>query len=134
MLNIISTCILLILDLIWLNLYMGKQYDIMIKKIQNSKMKINIIFAILSYFLMVIGLNIFVLPNIKSNKLVYTSLKYGFLFGIILYGVYDFTAGAVLKDFNKKLLIVDILWGGTVYFLSCYLGVIINNYLSNYFS
>ena len=42
----------------------------------------------------------------------------GSLFGIILYGVYDFTAAAVLKNWDIKLAIKDILWGGFVYFIT----------------
>ena len=70
---------------------------------------------------MIIGLNFFVIPNINKDNLFNDSLKYGFLFGIVLFGVYDFTAGAVLKNWNLKLAILDILWGGTVYFLATFL-------------
>ena len=118
---IVSSVLLLVLDLIWLKGYMGNEYKKMIRKIQGSDMRVNTIYAILSYTLMIIGLNVFVIPNINKDKLLFDSLKYGFLFGIILYGVYDFTIGAVLKDWNLNLAIVDVLWGGIVYFLATYL-------------
>ena len=118
---IIYSVLLLVLDLIWLKGYMGNEYKKMIRKIQGSDMRVNTIYAILSYTLMIIGLNVFVIPNINKDKLLFDSLKYGFLFGIILYGVYDFTIGAVLKDWNLNLAIVDVLWGGIVYFLATYL-------------
>ena len=70
---------------------------------------------------MIIGLNFFVISNINKDNLFNDSLKYGFLFGIVLFGVYDFTACAVLKNWNLKLAILDILWGGTVYFLATFL-------------
>ena len=73
----------------------------------------------LAYLLMIVGLQVFVIPNINPRKLLTSSLKYGFLFGIILYGVYDLTAGAVFKKWDFKLATMDILWGGLVYFLTC---------------
>lgn len=119
--NIKASFILLVLDLVWIYLYMGKQYTNQIQQIQNSKMEVNPYLAVLSYLLMVLGLNMFVLPNIRKDHALEDSLKYGFTYGIILYGVYDFTAGAVLKDWNLRLSIIDILWGGFVYFISSYI-------------
>lgn len=120
--NIKGTITLLVLDLLWIYLYMGKQYTHQIQQIQKSEMKVNPYLALLSYILMVIGLNMFVLPNIRKDHEFEDTLKYGFTYGIILYGVYDFTAGAVLKDWNLRLSIIDILWGGFVYFVSSYVG------------
>ena len=118
---IVSSILLLVLDFIWIGGYMGGEYKKMIRKIQGSDMQVNSIYAILSYVLMIIGLNFFVIPNINKDNLFNDSLKYGFLFGIVLFGVYDFTVGAVLKNWNLKLAILDILWGGTVYFLATFL-------------
>lgn len=114
---ILSTLLLLFLDFAWLKFYMNKQYQKQVLTIQGEKMKINKYSAILSYILMVIGLNLFVLPNIRPSHALMDSLKYGFLFGIILYGVYDFTCGAVFKKWNMKLAVIDMLWGGFVYFI-----------------
>ena len=116
---IISSLILLVLDFGWLGFFMGGQYHRMIPLIQGSKMIINYYYAVLAYILMIIGLQVFVIPNINPKKLLSSSLKYGFLFGVILYGVYDLTAGAVFKKWDFKLAATDILWGGIVYFLTC---------------
>ena len=119
--RIISSVTLLILDFLWLGGYMAGKYNVMIPKIQGASMKTNFLYAFLSYFLMIVGLNIFVLPNLNINNInINDCLKYGFVFGVVLYGVYDFTAAAVLKNWNIRLAIADILWGGLVYFLSCY--------------
>lgn len=120
--NIASTLILLILDYVWLTTYMSPRYKTMIKTIQGNEMKLNMVYVVLSYFLMIVGLNHFVLPNINfKNVNVKDCLKYGFLFGIVLFGVYDFTCAAVIQKWDIKLALVDIFWGGIVYFLSCYL-------------
>jgi uncharacterized membrane protein len=116
---IISSISLLVLDFCWIGFFMGGQYNRMIPLIQGSKMVMNYYSAALAYLLMIVGLQVFVIPNINPRKLITSSLKYGFLFGIILYGVYDLTAGAVLKKWDFKLAAIDILWGGLVYFLTC---------------
>ncbi len=118
---LVSSLTLLILDFLWLGGFMGNKYSIMIPKIQGSKMETNLMYAIFAYLLMLFGLNHFVLPrlNIKNIK-IEDCLKYGFTFGVILYGVYDFTAGAVFKNWDLNLALIDVLWGGIVYFLSCY--------------
>jgi uncharacterized membrane protein len=123
--SVIATLVLLLADFLWIGLYMGKQYQIQVLSIQGSNMKANSVFIVLAYLLMVVGLNVFVLPNIRKGHELEDSLKYGLTFGIVLYGVYDFTSGAVLTKWNKKLAIVDVLWGGFVYFIASYLGSIL---------
>ena len=125
--RLISTSTLLILDFLWIKLYMGSRYATMIKKIQGTPMKTNMLYAIIAYTLMVIGLNIFVLPNINiKNVTIKDCLTYGLMFGLVLYGVYDFTIGAVLEKWSMSLAIIDVLWGGLVYFLACYVLKFIN--------
>ena len=119
---ILATIILLVLDFVWIGTFMGQRYKQMVKKIQGGKaMKVKLYSAFLAYALMVVGLNVFVVPNIRKGKELEDSLKYGFTFGMVVYGVYDFTAGAVLENWDMKLALVDILWGGFVYFISAYI-------------
>lgn len=126
---VISTILLLVLDIIWIGGFMGGQYKGMIKKIQGSEMTVNLLYAVLTYILMIIGLQFFVISNVKEENLLMDSLKYGFLYGMILYGVYGLTAAAVIKEWDILVTIYDILWGGTVYFLTPYLTFIILNYI-----
>ena len=104
---------------------MNNQYGTLVRTIQGDNMKANPVFAVLAYLLMIVGLNVFVLPNIRKGYELEDSLKYGMTFGIVLYGVYDFTAGAVFSKWDKKLAVIDVLWGGFVYFLASYLGSIL---------
>ncbi len=100
--------VMLVLDFLWLTLFMGPKYKIMIPNIQGSPLKTNIYYAIIVYILMIIGQQIYLKPLINSYKDV---LIYGSLFGLILFGVYDFTAGAVIKNWDLKLALIDVLWG-----------------------
>jgi len=120
--GIISSILLLVLDVIWIRVYMGKQYANQINLIQGSPMRPNILFAVFAYVLMFVGLNMFVLPRIRVGSELLDSIRYGFTFGIILYGVYDFISAAVFKDWDTKLAFIDILWGGFVYFIASYIG------------
>ena len=103
-----SSLIMLILDFIWLTMFMSKRYKVMIKDIQGEELKVNMIYAVLVYLLMIIGQQVYIKPLIKSKKDV---LIYGGLFGLIVFGIYDLTAGAVIKKWDLKLAIIDILWG-----------------------
>jgi uncharacterized membrane protein len=123
--SVIATLVLLLADFLWIGLYMGKQYKTQVRSIQKTDIKPNPVFIVIAYILMVIGLNVFVLPNIRKGYELVDSLKYGSIFGIVLYGVYDFTSGAVFSKWNKKLAIIDVLWGGFVYFIAAYLGSIL---------
>ena len=99
---------MLILDFIWLTMFMSKRYKVMIKDIQGEELKVNMVYAAFAYLLMIIGQQVYVKPLIKSKKDV---LIYGGLFGLIVFGVYDLTAGAVIKKWDLNLAIIDILWG-----------------------
>ena len=121
--HIIATLVLLVLDFVWIWKFMGARYSEMVPNIQcGAPMSVRTQYAALSYLLMVVGLNLFVLPRIRKGSELPDSLLYGFGFGIVLYGVYDFTAAAILRDWDIQLATADILWGGTVYFLAALAG------------
>lgn len=68
----------------------------------------------MAYLLMIVGL---VMIIIKYNL----SYLDTFIFGIVVYGVYDFTCGAIFKEWDFQLAILDILWGGIVFTVTKYL-------------
>lgn len=113
--SILSSISLLVLDCLWLYFFMGIQYRPIVLKIQKSSMKINRISAVLAYSFMILGLHQIVL----KYKL---SLMDTFIFGACVYAVYNFTCGAIFKDWNFNIAIIDILWGGFVYVAAVYIG------------
>lgn len=104
---------LLILDGLWLYFFMGSQYKKMIPEIQGSPMEVNKLSAVGAYIMLY-----YLLKNIV--------IKYklspfdSFLFGCAVFGVYDFTCGAVFKNWNFKLAVIDILWGGLLFAISAH--------------
>lgn len=110
---IISTVSLfLFFDFVWIYFIMLPKYKTMINKIQNKSPKFDYKYAACAYMLMVLGLLYFVLPYIENYKDVF---RHGTLFGLVMYGVYDFTCASVFEDFDKKAMVYDILWGCFLY-------------------
>ena len=122
---ILLTLVFLIGDFIWIYLFMGDKYKKMVPEIQNEELKINLYYGIFAYIFIIAGLIIFVLPKISKENKLRDSFLYGFTYGVILYGVYDLTAGAIFKKWDLKLAIYDILWGGFISFISIYLASLI---------
>ncbi len=77
----------------------------------------------LVYIVATIGIIFFVLPKVTSYG---TAFLYGALFGFVLYGFYDFTNLATLKDYPWSLTLLDTAWGtilvgiGSVVFYTVY--------------
>lgn len=112
----VSLAILMIIcDIIWILLFMKPRYESQISNIQNQSLKVNYLYAFFAYILMLIGLFVYCIPNIDKKNKIKTSLIYGFLFGLILYGVYDFTAAAVIRNWDMKTAIYDMIWGALLF-------------------
>lgn len=107
--------ILLLIDLIWLYLIKDK-YAQQIVKIQNQEVVVNYYSALFVYVLLAIGL--YYLSINKTD--IMTKVKLSALFGLITYGVYDFTNGAIFKDWDFKLAIMDTMWGSILCASSMY--------------
>lgn len=103
---IFSSTILLLLDSVYLTL-IGKAYSQQIFNIQKLPMKVRFSGALFSYLFLIIGLNYFIILRNKS------ALDAGIL-GTVIYGVYDATSYALLKDWDGTLAVVDTLWGGVL--------------------
>ena len=108
----------IILDGLMIYFYMGKTFSKMIGKIQNGEPMIPKIFpAILAFLVLAFGIYYFIIEKVRDNNILIDSLKYGFVFGFVVYAVYDFTNLATLNNYSIKVTIIDILWGSTLAFL-----------------
>ena len=104
-------------------LYTGKVFGNMIKNIQKGEpMKTRMIPGILCFFVLAFGYTYFVLPKIRDEAIVLDSLKYGAVFGLVVYAVYDLTNLATFGKYATSTAIVDLLWGGVLGFLISILG------------
>ncbi len=66
--------------------------------------------AALVYLLMAIALTAFAAPFIQEDSLWKCALS-GALLGLCIYGIYDFTNLAILKNYPLKFALVDMAWG-----------------------
>ncbi len=102
-----------VIDLIWLKLVMVGPYTKMVQKIQNKPLRLKPIPAILSY-VCITGL-LYLL--VKNNHQAHTDLII-FLTGLFAYGIYDMTNLAIFDDFDPKWAVIDMIWGGVLFYLS----------------
>jgi len=112
-LMLVSAIIFISIDFIYLNL-MKSYFDNQVEKIQGTKIKMNLLGALLCYIFLIAGINYFI---IKPRK----SISDAFLLGIIIYGVYETTNYALFNNWSILTVILDTLWGGILFALTTYL-------------
>jgi uncharacterized membrane protein len=105
--------LVLVIDIVWLSLFLGKYFGNMVFNIQNEKMVVNYYIASLAYIFIILSIYYFII--LKDNGKMYVD---AFLLGLFIYGIFEFTSGAIFKKWNKLPLIVDTLWGGILYLLT----------------
>lgn len=110
---LLSAVLLLALDSVYLTLLSGF-FDKQIRRIQGSSIQMNLMAAVMCYILLIFGINYFILQPRKS---VYDA----FLLGIVIYGVYETTSYALLKNWRFSTVVVDTLWGGTLFALTTWI-------------
>ena len=125
--KLLTIILFIVIDFIWLKTSYP-MYNKLIKNIQGSSIKLRYIPAMISYILIILGYFLYVEPRmntINKKDLLKYSFLYGGAFGIIVYGIYDFTNLATIKNWSLFVSIVDMLWGGILF--------TIVTYISNYF-
>lgn len=120
MLKILITValVMLALDMIYLSLITGL-FNKMFINIQGSPITVKYLPALLAYGLLIFGLYYFI---IKNNR----SLLDAFIFGLVIYGVYDATNMATIKNWQWNALFIDSIWGGILMMTTYYLTKKIN--------
>jgi uncharacterized membrane protein len=109
--------IFLAIDFLWLGVIMSKFYKNelgVLARISNGSLTPVIWAAGIVYILIPLGVVLFALPRVSQGNLVTSSLFWGFIYGIVLYGVYDMTNYSLVSKWSLRMSIVDILWGGVI--------------------
>ena len=110
---LVSAIVLVSVDFIYLNIikdFFTKQ----IQSVQGSKLEVNFLGAIVCYIFLIVGINYFI---IKPRK----SVSEAFLLGLVIYGVYETTNYALLKNWSIITVIIDTLWGGALFAITTYI-------------
>jgi uncharacterized membrane protein len=109
--------IFLAIDYLWLGIIMSKFYKDelgILARLSNGSLKPVIWAAVIVYILIPLGIVLFALPRVSYDDLTSTSLFWGFVYGLILYGIYDMTNYSLVSKWSLRMSIVDILWGGVL--------------------
>lgn len=67
--------------------------------------------AAIVYLLLPLGVVLFALPRVDPAAPLLSSLGWGGLFGLVVYGVYDMTNMATLENWPARMVWIDICWG-----------------------
>ena len=110
---VISALVMLGLDTAYISV-IKNDYLNQIQDIQKTVPNVNMVGVLLSYSLMIFGINYFI---IQKNA----SILDAFLFGIVIYGIYDATAYALFSKWSVNLAIIDTIWGGILMMTTAYL-------------
>ncbi len=100
----------IILDSIWLGLIAKSFYKENLGFIMSDSPNIKV--ALLFYLVFAIAVMVFIISPALSDK--YSTGKvflYGALLGLVIYGGYDFTNQAIIKNWPVIVTVVDLLWG-----------------------
>lgn len=109
---LITALVMAGLDFIWLKFIASSfffQHIGHLARTQKGTFDVLYLPAIFTYVLMVLGLLVFVYPLSKGDPV--KALLYGAIFGGILFGVYEGTNMATLRDWPLKMVLVDSAWG-----------------------
>jgi uncharacterized membrane protein len=116
---LISAIVFVVLDYFYLNL--AKNYfENQVQLVQGSPLKLNYLGAILCYIFLIFGINYFI---IKPKR----SIQDAFLLGLIIYAVFETTNVALFSKWSWFTVLIDSLWGGTLFALTTYIVNIIRS-------
>ena len=103
-----TAAVLFLIDLFWIATG-GIYARAIAERIQGDSLEIRYLPALLTYLFL------------SYMLLETTSYKQAFLYGVCIYGVYDFTTLALLKGYDWKFAVADTLWGGVLFAFARYL-------------
>jgi len=113
LLFLLSAIILVSIDFVYLNLMKG-YFNNQVKRVQGTPLKMNLLGTVICYIFLILGLNYFI---IKPRK----SVQDAFLFGLIIYGVFETTNLGLFSEWSIMTVIIDTLWGGTLFALTTFI-------------
>ena len=101
----------MVLDGVWLGLLMKNFYREQlapIVRLADGGIAPNWPAAFVVYALLGAGISLFVIPRAATVSL---AAAYGAFFGLVVYGVYDFTNYSTLRQWPFALTLADTAWG-----------------------
>ena len=117
-----SFIVLLSLDMLWISVIAKDAYFRAyghILRLENGQLRPIWWAVLLVYVALVGGLNYFAFnTEAQSTRAI---LTHAFIFGVVVYAVYDFTCLALFKDWPILMTMLDCIWGGVLCGLSAFI-------------
>lgn len=105
--ELLLAVIYLVMDVVWITTMSSLLYNTTVKNVQKTEMIPNLLYAVLSYVTLLIAIFYVCIPLSKQYN---SAMVFG-LVGFVIYGVYNFTNGAIFSDYDWKTVIIDTVWG-----------------------
>ena len=112
--NIILLAVIFVLVDVGFLYLMSNNFQTMVKKIQGTPLKMELLPTVACYIVLVSSLYYFV---------IYKNASYldAFLLGFFIYAVYETTNMAIFKDWSLGVGLIDLTWGGFLFLITTYL-------------
>jgi len=104
---LISALLFVCIDFFYLSSISG-YFNKQVSRIQGSPLTLEPYSTILCYIFLIFGLYYFIL---RENRPIFDA----FLFGLVIYMVYETTNKAIFKDWTWTTVLLDGVWGGILY-------------------
>lgn len=108
-----------VLDSIWFAIFMKdfaeEKLGHLLRISQSGSLAAHMPSALVAYALMIITAVAFLSPRVKASSSMASSFLIGALLGVCVFGIFDFTNGALLKEYPISFMLIDTLWGGVMY-------------------
>lgn len=121
--TLLAALIFLIIDVIWLSFAVKFFYRPNIGHLLLDKPVMWA--AAMFYIIYVFGLGVVIIePSLNFEDTIRFLFK-AFMFGLVAYGTYNLTNMATVKGWSASVVLVDMLWGGSLTAFSSYFGILI---------
>jgi uncharacterized membrane protein len=114
----VTLALVLSLDFVWLG-FVVTDFNLRqlsaIARIDNGAFSLLISPAILVYLLMAASIALFSLPRAASANTDLEAFLWGAGLGLVIYGIYDLTNLAILKNYPLGFALADMAWGTFLY-------------------
>ncbi|ADO67459.1 hypothetical protein crov425 [Cafeteria roenbergensis virus] len=116
---LILSVVLPLVDSIYLS-RVSSHFTSLVKKITKENLIFNLPKAVGAYLFLILGLYYFILKDITEENLKDKIIS-AMILGWVIYGTFDFTTGAIFKEYDWNTMILDTTWGGVLYGLVTYI-------------
>ncbi len=112
----IFAIILLVIDGVWIKLYMGSKYETFLG---DNQKKANYLAVFLAYIVMIIAYPILIKRSDDEDKdddnVLRDRLIRAVVCGLVIYGTYGFTLAAIFKGYGLEFAFTEVCWGIFLY-------------------